>query len=290
VYGAFIEKSVRLLNNNGQLILIVPATFMILDDFRKLRSYLSRNGYTSLVYTGPDTFKPEADVASVILYFCKSDKVRHLKLNEYKNNSISTLYEKNNWNGEVVKFSTNYTKTIDKRCTYKLGDIFKINISPRTPEIKGSVYVEDKEPLNVNGYYPLLNGRNLKCNQINYDNFTGYWIKEKHCNRLRGYYNKPHIVIGLGFRGSGRIAAACDTKCYPWMGDVYHLTKKDDIFYLNYDLPDSDLLEYLNSDYARRYVQETYREITYHLSITQLLNLPIPSRKEWGRIKLGKRL
>ncbi|MBN1383383.1 MAG: N-6 DNA methylase [Elusimicrobia bacterium] len=285
VYGAFIEKSINLLNNNGQLIFIVPATFMILDDFKKLRNYLSNSGYTSLTYTGPDVFKPEADVSSVILYFRKSHKVNSLKLAEYKNNSIHTVYENSNWNGEVIRFVTEYTKKLDNRCSYKLGDIYNINISSRTPEIKDNIYIKKGKPLNINDYYPLLNGRNLKCNKINYDNLTGYWIKKENSNKLRGYYNKPHIVIGLGFREDGRLAAAYDRKCYPWMGDIYHLSKKNDLFFANFDISEIDLLAYLNSDYVKRYIKETYREITYHLSITQLKNLPVPSDKEWKIIK-----
>lgn len=92
-------------------------------------------------------------------------------------------------------------------------------------------------------------------------------------------------MVGLGFRGNGRIGASNDEKCYPWMGDVYHLFKKDDLFSGKFDLNESEILEYLNSDYAKRYVEDTYREITYHLSITQLKNLPLPNREEWQEIK-----
>ncbi|MGB9601849.1 MAG: Eco57I restriction-modification methylase domain-containing protein [Limisphaerales bacterium] len=52
VYGAFIEKSIKLLKQEGQLIFIVPATFMILDEFKKLRLFLSENGDVKLIYLG----------------------------------------------------------------------------------------------------------------------------------------------------------------------------------------------------------------------------------------------
>jgi len=35
---------------------------------------------------------------------------------------------------------------------------------------------------------------------------------------------------------------------------------------LDFDLGDSEILDYLNSDYVRRYVKDVYREITYHLT------------------------
>lgn len=286
LYGAFIEKSIKLLRPEGQLIFIVPATFMILDEFKKLRAFLSRNGRTTLIYLGPDVFKPEADVASVVLDFYKSSKhTSSLKLLECRDNRIYPIKVNHRWQGEVVKFETDYTRTLDSTCSYLLGDIFEIRISPRTPEIRSSSYVIKEKLRDTNGYLPLLNGRNLKCNKIIYDNLAGYWIKKAELKKLRGYFGVPHIVVGLGFRESGKVAAAYDEKCYPWMGDIYHLLRKDDLFSGSFDLSDLEILEYLNSDYLKKYVKDVYREITYHLSITQLKNFPLPSKKEWLEIK-----
>lgn len=286
VYGAFIEKSIKLLKDEGQLIFIIPATFMILDEFKKLRTFLSKNGGTAIIYLGPDAFKPEADVSSVILDFHKSDKfTSRLELLEYRDNKISTIKVNPHWQGEVVKFETDYTRTIENICSYQLGDIYEIRISPRTPEIKQSPHITKERPLRENSYLPLLNGRNLKCNKIIYNNLTGYWIKKVDAKKLRGYFSAPHIVVGLGFRGNGRVGAAIDERCYPWMGDVYHLIKKIDLFSEKFDLNESEILEYLNSDYVKKYVADTYREITYHLSITQIKNLPLPNKEEWQSIK-----
>lgn len=69
------------------------------------------------------------------------------------------------------------------------------------------------------------------------------------------------------------------------MGDVYHLLRKTNLFNLNFDMKDSEVVEYLNSDYIKKYIRDVYREITYHLSITQLKNLPLPNKKEWEEIK-----
>ena len=107
---------------------------------------------------------------------------------------------------------------------------------------------------------------------------------------MRGYFNIPHIVVGLGFREDGKVGASIDEKCYPWMGDVYHLLRKNDLFSSsrNFDMSDREVVEYLNSDYVKKYIKDTYREITYHLSITQLKNLPLPSKKEWKEIQKRK--
>ncbi|HCG76895.1 MAG: DNA methyltransferase [bacterium (Candidatus Ratteibacteria) CG_4_10_14_3_um_filter_41_18] len=289
VYGAFIERSIKLLRAEGQLIFIVPPTFMILDEFRKLRAFLSQNGGTAIIYLGPGVFKPEADVSSVVLNFLKSDKfTSRLELLEYRDNKISTIKVNSHWQGEVVKFETDYTHTIESICSYRLADIYDLRISLRTPEIKHSPYIVKERPLREGGYLPLLNGRNLKCNKVIYNNLTGYWIKKAEVKKLGRYFSVPHIVVGLGFRGNGRVGAAIDERCYPWMGDVYHLLRKNDLFNLDFDLGDSEILDYLNSDYVRRYVKDVYREITYHLSITQLKNLPLPNKKEWREIRRKK--
>lgn len=278
-----------MLQPEGQLIFIVPPTFMILDEFKKLRTFLSQNGGTAIIYLGPDVFKPEADVSSVVLNFLKSDKfASRLELLEYRDNKISTIKVNSHWQGEVVKFETDYTYTVESICSYRLGDIYEIRISPRTPEIKHAPHIAKERPLRVDNYLPLLNGRNLKCNRVIYNNLTGYWIKKSEIKKLRGYFDIPHIVVGLGFRENGKVGAAIDERCYPWMGDVYHLLRKNDLFSVKFDLSDSKVIEYLNSDYVMKYVKDVYREITYHLSITQLKNLPLPNKKEWKEIKEGE--
>jgi len=286
IYGAFIEKSVRLLKDEGQLIFIVPSTFMILDEFKKLRSFLSQNGRTSIIYLGPDVFRPEAEVSTVILNFHKSNKfVSLLELSEYQENKINIIKINPHWQGEVIKFETNYTRILENICSYRLADIYEIKISPRTPEIKHNPYIIDKIPLNENNYLPILNSRNLKCHRIIYDNLTGYWIEKSNIKKLRKFFNTPHIVVGHGFRENGKVGAAYDNKCYPWMGDVYHLLRKNNLFSNNFDLNNAQVVDYLNSEYVKRYIKDTYREITYHLNITQLKNLPLPMLKEWKKIK-----
>lgn len=285
VYGAFIEKSIRLLKSNGQLIFIVPATFMILDEFKKLRAFLSQNGGTAIIYMGSEVFKPEADVSSVILNFIKSNNfANRIELFEFQNNKINPVKFSSNWQGEVITFETAFTKSIESACSYKLGDIYEIRISPRTPEIKNNPDIIRAKSLDDH-YLPLLNGNNLKCDKIIYENLTGYGIKKSEIKKLRAFFGLPHIVVGLGFREKGRVAAAYDDKCYPWMGDVYHLLRKSSLFNLNFEMSEKEVVEYLNSNYVKRYVKDIYRDITYHLSITQLKNLPLPNKLEWERIK-----
>jgi len=279
LYGAFIEKSIKLLKENGQLIFIIPGTFLFLDEFKKLRQFLSQNGETNIIYIGSEVFKPLANTSSVILKFIKSsiNKNKIILSEFFTDNKIKIIKEIDTWYGEVITFETDFTKKIEYTSLCTLGDIYDIRISPRTPEIKNSKYVI-KGNISNNNYLPILNGRNLQCNKIIYEPITNYYIKKENISTLRKFFNKPHIVISLGFRKGGYIAAAYDEKCYPWMGDVYHLIKKDSSN-INYNLSNEMLIKYINSDIIKRYIKETYKDIIYHLNISILKRLPLPNNK-----------
>lgn len=278
VYGAFIEKSIKLLKDNGQLIFIIPATFMILDEFKKLRNFLSENGKTEIIYMGNDVFSPDANVTTVILKFIKSQIIKNqLELYDYKNNSKTLITKKNNWNGDIITFSTEFTKYLDKYCSFKLDDVYNIRISPRTPEIK-----QNKEIIKINNYdgklLPILNGKNLKIGKVIYDPKSGYWIDENKKCELRYFFDKPHIVVGLGYRGEKQLGAAIDYKAYPWMGDIYHLLRKQTIFNEKFDLTDEEIINFLNSEIIKKYINDTFRDIIYHFNIIRLRQIPLSDK------------
>jgi len=196
------------------------------------------------------------------------------------------INENKKWIGEVILFSTEFSKKVDEICSFRLGDIYTIKISPRTPEIKNNQdimrsqdYIKDKD------YLPILNSKNLKIGKVIYEPISGYWIESSKKTKLRKFFDKPHIVVGLGFRGNGQIGAAYDYKAYPWMGDVYHLLRKHQLINRNFDLTDEEVVDFLNSEIIRKYVKDVFRDITYHFSITQLKLLPLPTKKELEKLK-----
>ncbi len=282
VYGAFIEKSIKLLKENGQLIFIVPATFMILDEFKKLREFLAKNGKTEIIYMGPDVFKPEANITTVVLKFIKSSVEKNkIILYEYNNGKINLITKKDNWLGDIVLFSTEFSRKIDEICSFRIDDIYSIKISPRTPEIKNNPEViKTKDYIKDRNFIPILNSKNLKIGKVIYKPLSGYWINIDKKTKLRNFFNKPHIVVGLGFRGNGQIGAAYDYKVYPWMGDVYHLLRKNTLINIEFDLTDEEVVSFLNSEILKQYVKDIFRDITYHFNITQLKLIPLPTRKE----------
>ncbi|GAB4450695.1 MAG: TaqI-like C-terminal specificity domain-containing protein [Bacteroidia bacterium] len=277
VYGAFIEKSIQLLKENGELIFITPATFTFLDEFKKLREFLAKNGDTEIIYMGEEVFKPNAFVTSVILKFTKGKNIAHnLLLAEFENGQTILHKKISNWQGEIITFKSSFTEEMKKICKHYLSDIYEIRISPRTPEIKKNKFIVRDKNLVDENYIPILNGRNLKVNEIIYEPLNEHWIHKSKINTLRGYFNQPHIVVALGFRGDRQIAAAFDKKSFPWMGDVYHLIRKNSFAASELELSDEEVVTYLNSEVVRKYLIDTFKEVTYHLSITQLKQIPIP--------------
>ncbi|MFN3393152.1 MAG: Eco57I restriction-modification methylase domain-containing protein [Candidatus Thermochlorobacter sp.] len=275
IYGAFIEKSIELLKEQGELIFITPASFLFLDEFKKLREFLARYGKTRIIYLGEKVFKPEADIATVILQFVKCKKHSgQLLLSEYTNQRIIPHRHETNWQGEVITFRSDFTDALKEHCNFLLGDLFDIRIAPRTPEIKKNLHVVRNEKKIDKNYLPILSSRNLQVGTIFYEPLASYWIHKSKVSTLRAYFNKPHIVVGLGFRGARQLAAAFDLRAYPWMGDVYHLIAKE--CFTDIELSPQDIVQYLNSATVRRYIMDTFREVTYHLSITQLKQIPLP--------------
>ena len=286
VYGAFIEKSIKLLKENGQLIFIIPATFMILDEFKKLRVFLAKSGRTEIIYMGSDIFKPEADVTTVVLKFIKSNTEKNrLLLYDYDKMELKLINKNYNWTGDVILFSTEFSKKLDKICSFRLGDVYTVRISPRTPEIRHNPDVVKSENPEIENMLPILNGRNLKIGKVIYKPITNYWIEANKKTKLRKFFNKPHIVVGLGFRGNGQVGAAYDYNAYPWMGDVYHLLRKRTLINMEFDLNDKEVVDFLNSEIVKRYVKDVFRDITYHFNITQLKLIPLPTKRELKKIK-----
>jgi adenine-specific DNA-methyltransferase len=64
--------------------------------------------------------------------------LRAVWLSEYKDGKIIPISFNENWKGEIITFKTDFSLFLESLCRYKLGDIYEVKISPRTPEIKNS--------------------------------------------------------------------------------------------------------------------------------------------------------
>ncbi len=273
IYGLFIEKSVKLLREGGVLVFIVPATWLILDEFEKLRKFLARSGGMSIYYVG--RVFPGINVVTVILYFIKGGS--GLKLYDAEGLKKPTLNRVvSDYRGEIITFETELTKLIEGNSIAKLGDLFDIRISPRSPEIKSCPYVSRVRTSNE--YLPILDGKNLHPNRIEYSKcYTGYYVRRSDVGKLRPWFLKDRVVVG--HTKGGKLVSAIDREHYPWMGDVYHLIPRN-LNTLIHRFTLEEINEILNSRVMNKYMRDKYREITPHVTKTQLKILPLlPLRK-----------
>jgi adenine-specific DNA-methyltransferase len=264
VYGAFVEKGLSLLRPHGRLVYIIPATFMILDEFAELRHYLARSGRVKVYYLGPGIFDG-VSVSSAILVVERGrtgSELYEVDGLEY----VRQCYAWESYRGELIRFETAETAAFEQ-CGVPLGEIFDIRISARSPEVRRNPYVQTKF---FDGAVPLLNGRNLQPGSIDYGAcHSGFWMRLEDAPRLKSFYSRLRIAVG--HTKGGRVVAALDERRFPWIGDVYHLMPKG-------DLSTEELravVHALNADETQQYVRALYKEITPHITATQLLLLPL---------------
>ncbi|MEM3849066.1 MAG: TaqI-like C-terminal specificity domain-containing protein, partial [Zestosphaera sp.] len=267
IYGLFIEKGLKDLKEHGILTFIVPATWMILDEFKELRRFLSRNGEIEVYYLGR-VFQG-LNVVAVVLVVRKGGK--GLKLYDVIAFKPRLIYSEENYDGGIITFRTPFTEAVEKLATTRLGNHYVIRISPRSPEIKSLIFVKrEAEP----GYTCILNGKNLTgANTIDYKTcYSGYYVKPEDVPRIREWFTMERVVVG--HTKGGKLVVAVDRGVngvwYAWMGDVYHLIPKE-----SPPLSNDELARMLNSKVINNYVKQKYRDITPHTTKTQLEMLPL---------------
>jgi adenine-specific DNA-methyltransferase len=275
MYGFFVEKGVKLLKNGGKLVFIIPSTFMILDEFSKLREFLSRTGELDIYYLGRDVFDKEVGMSVIVV--TKDPSLRGvLKLYEVRNyltKDVKLWYVKTDFKGEIIRFENEETRKFEEGKP-KLGDLFKLYVGPRSADYYA---YPEFSPVPKPGYVCVLKGNNIKPNSIDYDHcYSKSWIPKDSVGRFRWFFNVLHIVVGdtKGIRGT-RIVAAIDDRGYPWREQIHLIPRVS--------LATNDLrkvTEYLNSEEVQRYVRTLYKDITPHTMRTQLKLLPLPKEFE----------
>jgi adenine-specific DNA-methyltransferase len=264
LYGAFMEKSIRLLKPGGILVFVVPTTWLVLEDFSLLRAFLAREGKTEVHYLG-EVF-PGRRVSAVVLRFEKGG--RGLALWDTKREGgefVPELWEQYpNWRGEMIRFETEETRRLEASGT-PLGDLFHIRFAARSPEFKGHPAVR-KEPRP--GLVPVLTGKNLRSGWIDYEKSgSGLWMPKEKAGEIRDFYKVPHLVVAHT-KGT-RVVAAWDERAYPWR-EEFHLVPKDG---MKLDL--RALVGWLNSETMQKHVRTLYRDFVPHLTLRMLERLPL---------------
>ncbi|MFP3320371.1 MAG: TaqI-like C-terminal specificity domain-containing protein [Acidilobus sp.] len=273
MYGFFIEKGVKLLKEGGRLVYIVPSTFMILDEFSKLREFLSRTGELDIYYLGRGVFEKNVSVSVVVV--TKDPSLRGvLKLYEVRNyltRDMKLWYTKTDYKGEIIRFENEETRKFEEGKP-KLGDLFKLYVGPRSVDYYG--YPRVPQP----GYVCVLKGNNIMPNKIDYSHcYTDFWIPKDSVGKIRWFFTVPHIVVG-DTKG-GNVVAAIDDRGYPWQEQIHLIPRvsmsMDEL---------RKVTAYLNSEEVQWYVRTLYKDITPHTTITQLKLLPLP-KEYWKYMK-----
>lgn len=258
IYGAFIEHAVNLLRPDGRLVFVIPSTWLVLDDFARLRQFLAREGRLEVYYMGRPF--PDRNVVAVVLVLQRGE--RGLSLSDLGEGR--PVVQKTVYRGELIRFETPEALTFERQGV-PLGELLEIHFAARSPEIRRhpSVVGEPQE-----GLVPILTGRNLRPGWIDYGTcYSGLWMPREEAPSLRFFYAFPHIVVG--HTKGARVVAARDEHCYPWR-EEFHLVPKVT------GLDEKALVEYLNSEPVQRYVRTLYRDLVPHLTMTQLRLVPIP--------------
>ncbi len=264
LYGAFVERSVRLLGEGGLLVFVVPATWLVLDDFSLLRVFLAKGGRTDVYYLG-EVF-PGRKVSAVVIRFQKGGRGLTLWDTRREGESFVPLLWSENpkWSGEIIRFETGWTREMEASGP-PLGSLFHIRFAARSPEFKRHPAVQ-REP--GPGLVPVLTGRNLKPGWIDYEgNHSGLWMPRERARELREFYGVPHLVVAHT-KGT-RVVAAWDERAYPWR-EEFHLLPKEGT-----GLNPLSLVEWLNSDEVQEYVRTLYRDFVPHLTLRMLERIPL---------------
>lgn len=253
IYGAFIEKALSLLKPHGQLVFIVPSSWCVLDEFAGLRELLVR--YDTDVYHLGAVF-PGRSVDATVLSCTRGRGVLRL----YSGTSeLVACYEP--YRGEMVRFLSERWRRFESDGV-PLGALFRIRFAARSPEFRRYAVHQPLE-----GYLPVLTGRNLRPNEIDYEHcYSQMWVRREDAARLREFYTVPHLVVAHT-KGT-RCVAAVDERCYPWR-EEYHLIPE-------WRLDLHRLCRYLNSELVNEYLSDVYRNMVPHLTRTMLSRVPVP--------------
>lgn len=260
IYAAFIEQSINLLKEGGHLVFVVPTTWLVLDDFALLRHFLSEQGSINVYYMGKAF--AGVTVVAVVLHFIKGRDIGTLRL--YEQDQTLAVQE-DHYHGDLICFRNETTDRFEQQAKTVLGDLFAVRFAARSPEYQKSDFVSSTYR---EGLLPVMTGRNLKPGWIDYEtNHSGLWIKPEDVGQMRPFYTTPHIVVA--HTKGAKVVAAIDRRCFAWRED-FHLVSR---------VPAIDaeaVTNYLNSSPVQDYVKTLYRDMTPHLTRTQLLRLPMP--------------
>lgn len=184
LYIDFTEKCYNLLENNGELIFIVPSDFLKLTSASKLLNEMMKNGsFTHIYHPHNEKMFENASVDIIIFRYCKNNLIEKKvlyndKLLYIKNiNGLITFYEEDNNNNQLFKdyFDIYVGIVSGKDDIYKNKELGNINVLNGKNKVDKYIYIEKYpcENKNINKYLlenkvELLKRKIKKFNENNW--------------------------------------------------------------------------------------------------------------------------
>jgi len=250
LYIDFIEKCYNLLENNGELIFIIPSDFFKLTCASKLLNIMISNGtFTHIYHPHNEKLFENASVDVIVFRYCKNNKLKKEVLynNEQlyiiNNDGLITFNKNNNVNNVSFKdvFDIYVGLVTGKESVYKNKEHGNIELLNGENKLDKYIFIE-KFPCNnekINKY--LLNYKdeliNRKIKKFNEKNWFE-WGAPRNIKTIKANLGKECIYI-YNLTRREKIAFKGNVKFFG--GGLIILIPKKDI-----DL--DKIISYLNSD------------------------------------------
>lgn len=216
LYIDFIDKCYNLLENDGELIFIIPSDFFKLTSASKLLNIMISNGtFTHIYHPHNEKLFENASIDVIVFRYCKNNKLKKQVL--YNNEELYIIN-----NEGLITFNKNNNS---KNISFK--DLFDVYVG----------LVSGKESVYKNKHYgniELLNGENKIDKYIFIENFpcnnekiNNYLLNYKHelINRKIKKFNEKNWFEWGAPRNIKTIKANLGKECIY----IYNLTRREKI-------------------------------------------------------------
>jgi len=219
LYIDFTEKCYNLLDNNGELIFIVPSDFLKLTSASKLLNIMMTNGtFTHIFHPHNEKMFENVSIDIIVFRYCKNNLIEKKVL--YNNKSLYII----NSNGLIT-----FEKEKNNNCV-----IFQEYFDIYVGLVSGKEEVYKNEEL---GNIEVLNGEN-KVDKYIY--ITNYPCENEEINKYLSYYKKELIERGIRkfnennwFEwGAPRNITTINTNLGKDCIYIYNLTRKSNVSFL----------------------------------------------------------
>jgi type I restriction-modification system DNA methylase subunit len=278
LYKLFIEKSCKIINQNGCLSFITPSVFLINEYDKPLREFLLNNFNFNIIANTDENIFNDASVKTVVFVIDKKHSYSS-EINFLKIVKSEFVFEKLVSQDVFVKQDYLINEKMNSNSLDIINKLKKFEILDSFYEVKNGMKVR-KELLfdknNGEDYKPFILGKNIFSYFKTYDNiFVDYKIENEKLYSNQAFRNKEIFqqekLIVRQILGK-KIVTSYDDGCFFTDQTTYLINIKNPTFFLKY------LLCVLNSKLMFYYFTNTSSDnkvVFPKVKKSQLLELPI---------------